>query len=721
MYQVSKSFQILKNIQFKKITGKTLFEHQIEICVREVIASEKVDRELKFDLFAILLSLLEEIEQIKDIRTEVPIDKLLDYAKDEKFYLKILDGKITAEEIEKHEKELKPKIYFVDDILASFLIYWTQSDLNYDEYKQKFIELGTYFEMFIDIIEGNDEKLIRNFLESVKKIEKVFQVRYQKVSYEPNDVTNFLANLLFAAIRHGRTNVIDRIFDYENFITTEFQFPPNMRCDKTTRYVTTQLLQNGIELGSETIPENWLLPQDFEKFLDSRINYNNQDLIEIDTSFMIHRKTRKQHIESNTDVDNNNMFWEDTRSLEYIVENKLLKEFVTHPVISTYIDLKTFKHQRILLWNFFMFLCFLILIFAFVIAYSSYGSSSKIWNFILFPIVVLSLREYFQLSCIDETWKNYLKKTSNRIEICLIFFLTLTWILSLIESGSIAEFTDLYIIDYIVFFSLEDVIKFLKITSIFLTTGSFLLTLPFGSMQVYMMMVKKVAKNFFKFFFAMCFSILFAYAVSFRLIFSSSFEKNPKEALKLFGNETEAFDEFTTLESATEEPNNFERFDSALLKVVMMLSGEFGIEPVTLTFFQIIFFASFVLMSFILFNLILGMAIDNVQTLQSEARKLILTKNAKRFIEAHKLCYKVYKNLRLDVFETSELSRFQRVKVWILRHGLSTSPTIHKLDKFYVNLKTHKISMTINGTQEQIINESINSDAFDKIKEILRK
>ena len=684
----------------------------MEISVREVIAPEKFDRKLKFEFFEILISLLEEMEQIRNIETEVPIGKLLDYANDEKFFLQVLDGKITTEEIEKHSKVLKSKIYFVDDILANILIYWTRSDENYEKYKEEFIKLGTYFKMLIDIIEGNDGDFVNNFLQNIKKIEQVFHVRYQKAEYEPNDVTEFLTTLLLAAMRHGRTNIIDRIFDYENFISTDFQFPRNMRCDKTTRYVAKKFLKNGIELGSGTIPENWLLPQDFEEFLDSRINTNNEDLIEIDTSFMIHRVSRMQHIESKTDVDNNQMLWEDTRSLEYIIENKLLKNFVTHPVISTYIDLKTFKHKRILLWNFYMFLFLFILPFAVFIAFSSSYPSLTNWYFILFSIFVLVLRELFQYRSIDQSWIKYRTKISNLIEIALIFTLFLTWFFSITKSGLVGDFLSFYIEEFITFLSLEDFINFLKITSILLTTGSFLMTLPFGSVQVYVMMMKKVAKNFFKFFFAMCFSILFAYAISFRLLLSKSSEKIPK---------VEASDESTALEKATDESNNFGRFDSALLKVVMMLSGEFAVEPVTLTPLQNVLFASFVLICYILFNLILGMAIDGVQQIQSEARKLTLTANAKKFIEVHKRCYKFYENLRLDIFEASELSRFQQFKVWILRYGLSAHPLIHKLDKFFVNLKTREISMTINGTQVRIIDEKIDSDAFVKIKEILQK
>ena len=733
VYQISKSFQIFKNAQFKKITGKSLFEHHLEICIREVLEPEKVDRKLKFQFFTILLSLLEEIEIVRDIKTELPIDKLLDYANtevdtppntstnepvsgvdyanDKKFYSKILDGRITAEELKNHEKTLKSKIYFVDDLLANIMVYWTHSDTNYNDYKEKFKKLGTHFEMLIDIIEGNDKKLVDNFLENMKKLEKYFHVRYQKDEYDPNDVTGFLTTLLFASVRHGRKVVIDCIFKYENFIRTDFQFPPNMRCDKMTRYLAKKFLHNGIELGRGLIPENWLLPEDFEDFLNTRINYNNKNLVEIDTSFMIHRVSRKQQIESNEDVDYDQMLWEDTRSLKYIIENKLLREFVMHPVISTYIDLKTVKLKQILLWNFYIFLGLIILPFAGIIAYSSYNSSSKIWNLILIPVSVLALREYFQFTSVDESWKNYRKKISNLIEITLIFTLTLTWILSLTETKQTADFINLYIKDYIILFAIEDFIKFLKIASIFLITGSFLLTLPFGSMQVNIAMIKQVAKNFLKFFFAMCFSVLFAYAISFRLIFSNGSDKNLDEVS----------DEFTTLKPETDEANNFERIDSALLKVVMMLSGEFGTEPVKLTFCQILLFATFVLTSFILFNLILGMAIDDVQNIRSEARKLTLTENARKFIEIHEKCYKLYADLRLDIFDYSELSCFKKLKVLILRRGLSTYPFIHKLDKFYVNLKSHEITVAINGVQEKLINECIHNDAFEKIKEILKE
>jgi hypothetical protein len=888
----------LKLHQYQEFTGRSLFEHFLEICVREVFV--KTGIEVKF--FKILLSLLDEIELIKDLNA---LDKILGYSEDAKFYMELLPEDLKALAVD-HEAELQSKLHSVDQILATILVYCDKSDENFPSYKQKLTKsMNPIYKMVFDVIEGKEKDFIQNFAANVQELERLSQTLYNK-----SNISDFIFVILMAAIKHSRKSVIDCIF--QNFSKLHFDFPPNMKCSESGQFVAEKLLQNDRELGEDKIPKDWLTPQVFESFLDSQISYKNEDLIKIDTSFMIHRLTKKQQVKGPEDVDNKLLFWESTKSLQFILDHELLKNSITHPVISTYIDLKTYKQKRTLYFDFLMLLVFVLVPFALSQNFSQL--------FLLFPIFFLAVREAFQFKFIEKTWENYSSNLSNQIKLSSIFVFTFTLILRLstistlavfyfgliflfivhklyhldrfsfttvlkylmflvlpfvsfvacsfitsevdeifeVRCGSlvvmvvflvvkvcmrfrwldfvlmlvlplpfvfdlldhfginpwkghvagfnyqrvllmsvpvvfgyiarkmyqfkryprivfihyllvfvlpfvafvVSEFVslevdfgidiqltlllfpilvlilglvirfiqtkslrlnrfakfDLSIVFSLVliliitqnFFELNNEFTCLAIISIFLITASFLMTLPFDSMQINMMMLKKVAMTSLKFFIPLCLSILIAYTISFCLIFGDNFEVEPK-------NSTECAD------GEDDDPlDNFKSYDSAFVKLILMLSGEYTVEPIALTIPQLILFATFILITVILFNLILGLAIDDVQKLKSEARELILIENAKKFIKAHKYYREIYNDYSLDILKTSELDFTKKLKVKFLEFLLSAYPFVHKIDKFYIDIHTRKIMTMVNGIKETIINSELNVEAFERTKKILK-
>lgn len=70
----------------------------------------------------------------------------------------------------------------------------------------------------------------------------------------------------------------------------------------------------------------------------------------------------------------------------------------------------------------------------------------------------------------------------------------------------------------------------------------------------------------------------------------------------------------------------------SLTIIPLHILGEYSIEPIQLTAFQLVFFAVFVTTSFILFNLILGLSIEDVQELKNGSRLFNLLTQTKKLI-----------------------------------------------------------------------------------------
>lgn len=120
-------------------------------------------------------------------------------------------------------------------------------------------------------------------------------------------------------------------------------------------------------------------------------------------------------------------------------------------------------------------------------------------------------------------------------------------------------------------------------------------------------------------------------------------------------NNTVPFYEFTepaimfvdTLEDALEDNStifrNFENPFTSFLKTLQMLSGEYSIDPYTLdSFSKQLLFLIFVLTSFILFNLINGLAISDIALLKEHAEFLNLKQQIRNAAESEGVVCDIY-------------------------------------------------------------------------------
>lgn len=393
------------NYQLVKLKGKSLFEYCLEINARDVYS--KPDKELSFEFSGIVFCLLEEFRRIVDIDEQLHLDAILTKS-----------SETDEQSDDQTSGDAKKMRFYQDDLLGMVVAYSSKDDSSYESFKKVLSERNVFFAMLFDILGGNDEKFSKEFMKNLEKFEASCPKRYGSVDSPANLSTNMIFIFLMAALLNDRRKVIERIFEYEDFVSIKIKFPPNIRCNDTCHYVAMKLLENGFELRHKEIPENWITPEIFKHFLDRRISLKN-DSIEIDFSFLVHNNTRAYEIKGTKDVDAKLLLFEDWKALQHIYENESLRQFFTHPVLSTYVDLKTMKHQRIRI-HILCCLFLVILTLSFLTAFLSMQIKNSEYHpwLLPFPALVFSISAAFMLSGISS--RIFLYKSNFLLEIMFL-------------------------------------------------------------------------------------------------------------------------------------------------------------------------------------------------------------------------------------------------------------------------------------------------------------
>lgn len=170
-------------------------------------------------------------------------------------------------------------------------------------------------------------------------------------------------------------------------------------------------------------------------------------------------------------------------------------------------------------------------------------------------------------------------------------------------------------------------------------------------------MLKQVTHTFIKFF-TIFILVIIAFTFSFCVVLKppTSSGTSPWRQLRkdwknytATSNNTVPFAEFEepavmftkTLEDALDDDTIFKNFDSpftSFLKTLQMLSGEYSIDPYTLdSISKQTLFLVFVLTSFVLFNLINGLAISDIALLKEHAEFLNLKQQVRNAVESEEV------------------------------------------------------------------------------------
>lgn len=286
----------------------------------------------------------------------------------------------------------------------------------------------------------------------------------------------------------------------------------------------------------------------------------------------------------------------ETDALLYMTRNEELRPLLKHPVITSFLYL---KWQRIsclfyanitfysLLW-----LCLILyIILGYGVEHKKTGSIETL-NVVthigaVIGLILLIIRELFQL-LVSPT--RYLQSIENWMEIALI--IVTSWIVC---SDSAAESTK----------------QQLSAIAILLSSAELVLLIgQFPTLSTYIVMLKTVSWNFFKFILWYCILII-AFALSFYTLFRQEEDEDQKAPNP---NNTGKEDE---------EEDFFEDPARSLFKTIVMLTGEFDAGSIKFSTFPVTSHVIFIIFVFmipiVLFNLLNGLAVSDTQEIRANA------------------------------------------------------------------------------------------------------
>ncbi|XP_070506640.1 uncharacterized protein [Chironomus tepperi] len=685
-FKKPKQYMIMQNALYYSLKGESIIESQVHINLND----EQIDGRF----FSAITYFLEEIGTINEIENDAVIDYFLD--------------------IIKSYENFSKDMFEIDDLLGFIIAYWNPQGKMYQEYKEVLTNSSPFYELLFMIVEKKSKDFIQLFPKKIGKLEETYKTRYNiiEAQQESEDnlyelyTSNLIYVLFFAAIKNKQRKIIECIFNNDSFVTIQFEFPPNMKAQEIHYYAALTFLNRKHELGRSNIPKDWLTQEVLEEFLNSRINYYDKDLVEIDCTSMLHAQSQKTKVKCKSDIDKDILMLEDRNSLEYIKENENLKEFIAHPVVETYINLKSFKYQRIFVFNFWIFVILYILPFLLLIARSHLNGNETLikiydlfyldkWHY--FGITFLICRETFQCYTSD-SYTDYFKQLSNKLDVALI-------ILSILMSVCTSYKDEI---------DKEGNLRYLEASLILFITINATTSLPSAYVPLNMQILKRVALTFLGLFntFAI---ILIAFTLSFFIIFEGELNEKLKNK-----TETKCCDD--------DDPvDNFMRLDTSFVKIITMLSGEYAIEPISIDFFQLVFFGIFVISSFILYNLILGLAIENVQDIKNGSRKFILETKAKKLINIGIKLEKYHDQIPMSEANDSELDIDQPISLKgkianfflpIVKFSLLQYIYVHSFQKIYVDIKTGEVFINVDQKYEHILKKGHKSYTKFKVSKV---
>lgn len=489
------------------------------------------------------------------------------------------------------------------------------------------------------IINEKSKEFVSTFSKEIINMEEFYKKMYRPENPTDTDDCELISEfydkysssfsflLVYAAMKTNQKEILVEIFKYNNFLTCISEFPINMDAGEIHHQAALIFLNNKYELSKGNLPSNWIPRKVLKEFLDSRISYDDGSYL-IDFRFML--PFDKYDNTSSESKDNSNMD-DDYDTMKYILEDNDLKPLIKHPVIETFIKIKLKKYSQVAMLNLLMFILFYMLPTT-VLVYLLHGddssdqtetvsTSAKLtdgqdspdaqkltseenitiqlnYNLVYFLILIrlpyIIIRESFQFLFFREgNLKSHFMRKSNIMEFMLIFLPIVVCILTLIYQK--------YQLDYVYIFLI--LVEALNVILMIIETVSLFPALKF---KVLMVCFQKVLKSYL-YIFAM-FMPLFIGCVALAFII---FDKN-------LGGEIE----------------QFYGFNNAVRKYIIMYSGEIGIEPEKLS--NIIQGAGITIMIILIINksnLIISIAVNDVQKIMDQAREYNLELHAEKYVE----------------------------------------------------------------------------------------
>lgn len=287
-----------------------------------------------------------------------------------------------------------------------------------------------------------------------------------------------------------------------------------------------------------------------------------------------------------------NEFKNEMTPIHYIAQSKDLRHLVTHPLIASFVYLKWARISTLFYINLALFIAFFTSILIYIFASYLETHLPDALNVTLRVVcciltIGLIIRECGQFLLSP---KLYLKSVSNYFEIALIVLTTMILIWTP-EEGSWKR-------------SLAATTILLAFADLFQLVGS----LKYMNFSKHLIMLKTVSISFLKSF--MLYSLIFiAFSLCFFTLLNEKSATSPNNT-----NQTT-----TGADAQPEEDDDFNKFSNigtAFLKTLVMLTGEFEAASINFELNRIsyvIFVVFLFLISTVLFNLLSGLAVNDIQ------------------------------------------------------------------------------------------------------------
>ncbi|CAO1428155.1 unnamed protein product [Diamesa tonsa] len=381
-FVIKQSLLVLKNEQLKEKTDKTIFQKMYEIIPNNA--------DMKADCILILESLLHEMMEIDDIEFDCDIQTVL---------------------------AMEP--IYRDEILRLLVIYWKIDSSNYEKYKNHPVLNEKIYDLMIMLKNQNDENFKETFssylIEMMRQHKENYQFHVQKD-----------ANILLAlALRYGQKRAMETIVACQTIEVSKIRISTDksVLSYEHVNFLMKLMLKYGYNVHD--LNHSWVNVDVFEDNLDERIIEEDQNNIIID--YKSCNNDKGSYINQD---DSGSLF-----SCYNILNNRCLKNNMTHPVLSTFINLKALKYHRFNVFNFWIFIAIHMLPFYVLLSYPNH--LNELWLWLIYFICILGtgfliIRESIEF-IISEKAK-YFKKPSNYIEIVLIVVSVL--VLMLIPQGT---------------------------------------------------------------------------------------------------------------------------------------------------------------------------------------------------------------------------------------------------------------------------------------------
>lgn len=262
-----------------------------------------------------------------------------------------------------------------DEILRLLIKYWKVNSKDYHYYRNAFCEISPFYKLFLSLKENDEDDFEDTFPEYLDHIRQScapgenFNAKLQEDS-------NLLLKL---ALDTGMRKAMQILISCHSIDAHKTQVG-----SIHNEYAMLKLLEKGYYLGyedeqvSSEKEANWFNARIFEQFLDSRVTMapangvNRDDIrgIQIDYSFLISPDIRPIAMRNHMDRNDDLMFSNGMRPLEWILGSDKLRHLITHPVLSTFINLKSHKFSQIYNLNLYMFCIFYV--FPFMLTFINY-------------------------------------------------------------------------------------------------------------------------------------------------------------------------------------------------------------------------------------------------------------------------------------------------------------------------------------------------------------